>query len=74
MQALARRIEEIKHHEARACVVWLVGQYAADTSEGAGGGRSPFAVEGVAEWAPDVLRIMAKRFTTEVRGPCPYVF
>ncbi|KAF8604678.1 hypothetical protein BDV93DRAFT_440456 [Ceratobasidium sp. AG-I] len=72
VRALARRIEEIKHHEARACVVWLVGQYAADTGEGGtNGGRSPFAVEGIVEWAPDVLRIMAKRFTTEVSPDAP---
>ncbi|KAG8701121.1 AP-3 complex subunit beta, partial [Ceratobasidium sp. 395] len=62
VRTLARRVEEIKHPEARACVVWLVGQYAPDT---AGGNRSPLAIDGVTEWAPDVLRIMAKRFPNE---------
>lgn len=64
VQTLARRVEEIKHPDARACVVWLVGQYASDSSSALT--RNPYAIEGIAEWAPDVLRIMAKRFTTEV--------
>ncbi|CAE6426865.1 unnamed protein product [Rhizoctonia solani] len=63
VQTLARRVEDIKHPEARACVVWLVGQYAGLVVGAAS--RSPFAMEGIAEWAPDVLRIMAKRFTAE---------
>src|SRR5688500_2549872 len=63
-QVLARRVEDIKHPEARACVGWLVGQYAGNLTGTTS--RSPFAIEGIAEWAPDVLRIMAKRFTTEV--------
>ncbi|CAE6456436.1 unnamed protein product [Rhizoctonia solani] len=67
VQALARRVEDIKHPEARACVVWLTGQYAGNLAGTAS--RSPFAIEGIAEWAPDVLRIMAKRFTTESDEP-----
>ena len=57
---LARKIDDIKHPQARACVLWLVGQYAGTTGQGMGG------VEGVAEWAPDVLRKGAKGFTQEV--------
>ncbi|KAK0245392.1 armadillo-type protein [Armillaria nabsnona] len=44
---------------ARACVVWLVGQYAA-LEEG-----TPSRLEGAADWAPDVLRKMAKTFSQE---------
>jgi AP-3 complex subunit beta len=51
-------MDEIRHSKARACVVWLVGQYAADDSPGA-------VVEGVAPWAPDVLRKVAKSFREE---------
>ncbi|QRV89576.1 AP-3 complex subunit beta-2 [Ceratobasidium sp. AG-Ba] len=68
VRTLAGRIEDIKHPEARACVIWLVGQYAADTGDTTGS-RSPFAVEGVTEWGPDVLRIMAKRFPSETDLP-----
>ncbi|KAF8150686.1 adaptin N terminal region-domain-containing protein [Crassisporium funariophilum] len=55
---LARKIDDIKHAQARACVVWLVGQYAASDERGPG-------PEGVAEWAPDVLRKLAKTFGQE---------
>jgi AP-3 complex subunit beta len=58
---LARRIDDIKHAQARACVTWLVGQYAAD--ENARDGPGP---EGIADWAPDVLRKLAKLFASEV--------
>ncbi|KIM84396.1 hypothetical protein PILCRDRAFT_818757 [Piloderma croceum F 1598] len=63
---LARRIDDIRHSQARACVLWLVGQYSEmDTKEPGGGG-----LEGIADWAPDVLRKTAKTFsneTTEVK-------
>jgi len=55
---LARRIDDIKHPQARACVLWLVGQY------GAAPGRST-VIEGIADWAPDVLRKFCKSFSTE---------
>ncbi|KAH9028534.1 adaptin N terminal region-domain-containing protein [Lactarius hengduanensis] len=58
VERLAYRIDEIRHAKARACVVWLVGQYAADDSPSA-------VVEGVAPWAPDVLRKVAKSFRDE---------
>lgn len=57
---LARKIDDIKNAQARACVIWLVGQYAA--SEGPSPGP-----EGISEWAPDVLRKTAKSFGQEVR-------
>jgi AP-3 complex subunit beta len=55
---LARRIDDIRHAQARACVLWLVGQYAASNEPSAG-------PEGVVEWAPDVLRKSAKGFPAE---------
>jgi len=55
---LARRIDDIKHFHARACVLWLVGQYAATDERGPG-------PEGIADWAPDVLRKLAKSFGQE---------
>lgn len=56
---LARRIDDIKHAQARACVVWLVGQY------GGAEEKSAVGLEGIADWAPDVLRKLAKSFGTE---------
>ncbi|KIK59725.1 hypothetical protein GYMLUDRAFT_44158 [Collybiopsis luxurians FD-317 M1] len=56
--SLARRIDDIRHPQARACVIWLVGQYCA--SEDAIPGRA-----GIAEWAPDVLRKSTKKFALE---------
>lgn len=62
ISGLARRLDTIKHPTARACVVWLVGQYSpvdiADTI--------PAIVPGIADWAPDVLRRVAKSFPAEV--------
>ena len=59
---LARRIDDIKHPQARACVLWLVGQYSAASG-------SSTVIEGVADWAPDVLRKFAKSFNAEVCLP-----
>ncbi|KAF8871773.1 armadillo-type protein [Infundibulicybe gibba] len=56
---LARRIDDIRHAQARACVFWLVGQYSPSAENGVG-------PEGIADWAPDVLRKGAKRFSQEV--------
>ena len=61
VERLAYRIDEIRHAQARACIVWLVGQNAADDSPNA-------VVEGVVPWAPDVLRKIAKSFRDEARG------
>jgi AP-3 complex subunit beta len=55
---LARRIDDIRHAQARACVLWLVGQYSSSNEPSSG-------PEGVVEWAPDVLRKSAKGFSTE---------
>lgn len=55
---LARRIDDIRHAQARACVLWLVGQYSASNEPSSG-------PQGVVEWAPDVLRKSAKGFASE---------
>ncbi|KAG6828949.1 hypothetical protein H0H87_000222 [Tephrocybe sp. NHM501043] len=55
---LASKIDDIRHAQARACVIWLVGQYAASEEKGPG-------PEGMVEWAPDVLRKAAKTFPQE---------
>jgi len=65
VERLAYRIDEIRHAQARACIVWLVGQYAADDSPNA-------VIEGVAPWAPDVLRKIAKSLRDEAR--CCHLF
>ncbi|KAI5121230.1 hypothetical protein M0805_007237 [Coniferiporia weirii] len=63
---LAGRIDEIKHPSARACVIWLVGQYAAPVMDERGNSDSGDGVlPGVAWWAPDVLRKVAKTFPSE---------
>jgi AP-3 complex subunit beta len=62
IERLAYHIEEMRHPQARACVIWLVGQYAEDGSPKAPG----MGIEGVAGWAPDVLRRTAKSFREEV--------
>lgn len=60
---LARRLEEVQHPSARACILWLVGQYAASTEVTAY--LPADAIEGIADWAPDVLRKAAKHFSRE---------
>ena len=64
---LARRLDEIRHPKARACVIWLVGQYAASPATPQDvNGSTHAGPEGVAPWAPDVLRKSAKSFAQEV--------
>ncbi|KAI0636195.1 adaptin N terminal region-domain-containing protein [Trametes polyzona] len=62
---LARRIDDIRHPKARACVVWLVGQYASSLTPTENGAVSTPGPEGIAPWAPDVLRKLAKSFMQE---------
>lgn len=59
---LAQKIDDIRHAQARACVLWLAGQYSASDVPVSDSSRP----EGVAEWAPDVLRKAAKGFGNEV--------
>ena len=63
---LAYKLDEIHHPKARACVIWLVGQYAPATSTLENGVPTSSA-ETPSSWAPDVLRKSAKTFTQEVR-------
>jgi len=59
---LAYLIDDIKHPKSRSCAVWLVGQYAClETAK-------IDALDGIAEWAPDVLRRTCKTFPHEVSG------
>ncbi|EJD06497.1 uncharacterized protein FOMMEDRAFT_131430 [Fomitiporia mediterranea MF3/22] len=63
---LAGRLDEIRHALARACIVWLVGQYSSLGSESKDGSTAENGgLDGVAWWAPDVLRRTAKTFSTE---------
>jgi len=56
----------VKHAQARAAIIWLVGQYAADESSvGTVGDGIPDFPTGVARWAPDVLRQGAQTFAVE---------
>lgn len=57
---LAYLIDDIKHPKSRSCAIWMVGQYACFETAKAG------AIEGVSEWAPDVLRRTCKSFAQEV--------
>ena len=64
VSSLAAKLPDIKHPAARACVVWMVGQYAAvDTAELS---ANTVGLDGVAYWAPDVLRQVVKSFVQEV--------
>ena len=60
--ALATKLEQINHPSARACVLWLTGQYAGAAEEHG----TPSPIPGVALWAPDTLRRVAKTFSSEV--------
>jgi len=57
---LAYLIDDIKHPKSRSCAVWLVGQYACLKT------AKIDALDGIAEWAPDVLRRTCKTFAQEV--------
>lgn len=64
---LAGQLDAVTNDNARACVFWLVGQYAGDAvTEGSSGQ----GWEGMASWAPDVFRKGVKGFMSEVRS-CP---
>ena len=65
---LAYRIDEINHPDARACILWLVGQYAGAESSTITLSAAP---EGVAPWAPDVLRKSAIVFGQQVCSITP---
>ncbi|TFL04003.1 adaptin N terminal region-domain-containing protein [Pterulicium gracile] len=59
ISTLAYRLDEIKNSEARGCILWLVGQYAA----------APQLHEaGTIDFAPDVLRRAVRAFMHERPG------
>ena len=60
---LAYKFDEVRHPSARACILWLVGQYAGRTETSV---NPMTGIEGVADWAPDTLRKAAKNFSREV--------
>ncbi|KAI0784468.1 adaptin N terminal region-domain-containing protein [Abortiporus biennis] len=67
---LAYRIDEIRHPKARACVIWLVGQYASSSESSTPGGQNGVPTksvgpEGLTPWAADVLRKSAANFAQE---------
>ena len=62
---LAYRIDEIHHPQARACIIWLVGQYAEASTNGDSGVVAS-GPEGIVSWAPDVLRKAAGSFKQDV--------
>ena len=64
---LAYRIDAIHHPQARACIIWLVGQYAAAPTDGTA--ATSLAPEGIEPWAPDVLRKSVRTFSKEVGLP-----
>jgi AP-3 complex subunit beta len=61
VESLAAQLDDVRHPRAKACVFWLVGQYAADESGVVGPG-----ISGLASWAPDVLRRAVKSFSDDV--------
>jgi len=58
VESLAAQLDDVRHPRAKACVFWLVGQYAADESR--------IGAPGIYSWAPDVLRRAAKSFSDDV--------
>ena len=63
---LAYRIDDVRNPKARACIIWLVGQYAATELGASPSAELQVGPEGIASWAPDVLRKTAKSFMQEV--------
>ncbi|EGN98995.1 hypothetical protein SERLA73DRAFT_168569 [Serpula lacrymans var. lacrymans S7.3] len=58
ISSLAGKIDDVRHPQAKACVIWLVGQYCVTQESGT-------FFEGIADWAPDVLRKSARSFSSE---------
>lgn len=69
---LATNIRDFSHPSARACALWLIGQFSAvDASDSPGVGASN--IPGLAHWVPDALRQVTKTFQSEVRNSPPFV-
>ena len=59
--SLASQFDDVKHPRAKACVIWLVGQYARAITKST-------TIPGIENWAPDVLRRALKSFADDVRS------
>lgn len=67
--SLASNFDNITHPEARACILWMVGQYA--RASGQGTTPMPESLQAIEPWVPDILRKAAKSFTSDVRYSSP---
>lgn len=67
--SLAQQLDSVRHPRAKACVFWLVGQYAVTNQEDIEklGDLQNGQIPGMAVWAPDVLRRAVKSFNQDVR-------
>lgn len=73
---LARRFDDIQHPTARACIIWMVGQYASVPQDI--NGQSSLVseggvVSGITPYAPDTLRKAAKSFNLDASLTCQAV-
>ncbi|KAI0090180.1 adaptin N terminal region-domain-containing protein [Irpex rosettiformis] len=62
---LAYRIDDVRNPKARACIIWLVGQYAGAGATDQAEAGLQLGPEGIASWGPDVLRKTTKSFMQE---------
>lgn len=67
--SLASHFDNITHPEARACILWMVGQYA--RASGQGSTPMPESLQAIEPWVPDILRKAAKSFVSDVRYSPP---
>ncbi|KAG8973912.1 AP-3 complex subunit beta [Tulasnella sp. 425] len=61
--SLASHYDNISHPEARACILWMVGQYARASDQ-----RStpmPESLQAIEPWVPDILRKGVKSFKSD---------
>ncbi|KAG8929188.1 AP-3 complex subunit beta [Tulasnella sp. 417] len=61
--SLASHFDNIGHPEARACILWMVGQYA--RASGQGTTPMPESLQAIEPWVPDILRKAAKSFKSD---------
>ncbi|KAG9045037.1 AP-3 complex subunit beta [Tulasnella sp. UAMH 9824] len=61
--SLASHFDNITHPEARACILWMVGQYA--RASGQGTTPMPESLQAIEPWVPDILRKAVKFFTSD---------
>lgn len=61
--SLASQFDNITHPEARACIIWMVGQYARVVDPKT---PMPESLRAVEPWVPDILRKAVKSFEVDV--------